>query len=87
MEKMIVRTLRQQDYLTCWQLMQKFTNERDEHTPDEIWLLEHHPVFTQGQNGKPEHIINSGNIPIIQTDQRRTGDLSWSRSINGLYLD
>lgn len=49
--------------------MQTFTNERDEATPDEIWLLQHHPVFTQGQAGKPEHLLNPGNIPVVQTDR------------------
>jgi len=69
MQELIIRTLGQQDYLSCWQRMQNFTNARHEETPDEIWLLEHLPVFTQGQNGKPEHIINPGNIPIVQTDR------------------
>lgn len=58
-----------QDYTTCWQAMQDFTNQRTPETTDEIWLLEHHPVFTQGQNGKPEHVLNPGNIPIVQTDR------------------
>jgi lipoyl(octanoyl) transferase len=58
-----------QDYLTSWQAMQTFTAERQDDTPDEIWLLEHAPVFTQGQNGKPEHILNPGNIPIIKVDR------------------
>ena len=49
--------------------MQNFTNQRDEATIDEIWLLEHTPVFTQGQNGKTEHVLNSGNIPVIQSDR------------------
>lgn len=64
-----VRWLARQDYLTCWESMQNFTNTRDENTVDEIWLLEHHPVFTQGQNGKPEHVLNPGTIPVIQTDR------------------
>jgi lipoyl(octanoyl) transferase len=69
MDNLIVRRLGLQEYANCWQAMQAFTNQRNEHTPDEIWLLEHSPVFTQGQNGKPEHIINPGNIPIVQTDR------------------
>jgi lipoyl(octanoyl) transferase len=64
-----MRWLGWQDYSTCWQAMQKFTNERSAETMDEIWFLEHHPVFTQGQNGKPEHILNAGDIPIVQTDR------------------
>lgn len=64
-----VRWLARQDYLPCWDAMQQFTNSRDENTIDEIWLLEHNPVFTQGQNGKPEHVLNAGDIPVIQTDR------------------
>lgn len=64
-----VRWLNIQDYSTCWRAMQQFTNERTPETTDEIWFLEHHPVFTQGQNGKPEHVLNPGNIPIVQTDR------------------
>ncbi len=65
----IVRELGLQDYLPCWHAMQTFTNTRDEKTFDEIWLLEHPSVFTQGQNGKPEHILFPGNIPVIPTDR------------------
>lgn len=68
-ESVTVRWLGRVDYQPTWQAMQVFTQQRDETTPDEIWLLEHNPVFTQGQNGKPEHILNPGNIPIIQTDR------------------
>ena len=64
-----VRWLGQQDYLSCWQAMRDFTNQRDDMTADEIWLLEHPPVFTQGQNGKPEHVLNPANIPVVQTDR------------------
>ncbi|MBV1775072.1 lipoyl(octanoyl) transferase LipB [Burkholderiaceae bacterium DAT-1] len=49
--------------------MQAFTDARSESTPDELWLLEHPPVYTQGQAGKPEHVLNPGNIPIIQIDR------------------
>lgn len=65
----IVRTLGLQDYLTTWLAMQQFTNSRDENTVDEIWLLEHPAVFTQGQNGKPEHVLSPGDVPLIQTDR------------------
>lgn len=58
-----------QDYQACWDAMKAFTDHRDETTPDEIWLLQHPPVFTQGQNGKAEHILNAGDIPIIQVDR------------------
>jgi len=64
-----IRSLGLQDYQTCWQAMQTFTQQRDENTPDEIWSVQHFPVFTQGQNGKPEHVLNPGNIPIIQADR------------------
>lgn len=49
--------------------MQRFTAERDALTPDEIWLVEHPPVYTLGQAGKPEHLLNPGNIPVVQTDR------------------
>jgi len=64
-----VRWLGLQDYAPCLQAMKDFTHQRDENTPDEIWLLEHHPVFTQGQNGKEEHLLQTGDIPVIQTDR------------------
>jgi lipoyl(octanoyl) transferase len=64
-----VRWLGCKDYQPCWQAMQTFTQNRDEATADEIWLLEHNPVFTQGQNGKPEHVLNPGDIPVVQTDR------------------
>lgn len=64
-----IRWLGRQDYLSSWEAMQQFTNHRDEQTVDEIWLLEHDPVFTQGQNGKPEHVLDAGNIPIVATDR------------------
>ncbi len=64
-----VRCLGRQDYSSCWSSMREFTDTRDEKTPDEIWLLEHHPVFTQGQNGKAENLLNPGSIPVIQTDR------------------
>jgi lipoyl(octanoyl) transferase len=67
--KVITRLLGLQDYQTCWQAMRQFTDQRNENTCDEIWLLEHHPVFTQGQNGKAEHLLNPGTIPIINVDR------------------
>lgn len=57
------------DYVPTWQAMQAFTAARDETTPDELWLLEHPPVYTQGQAGKPEHVLNPGDIPIVQIDR------------------
>jgi len=49
--------------------MHEFTDTRDENTPDEIWLVEHPPVFTQGQAGKAEHLLMPGDIPVIQSDR------------------
>ena len=65
----LVKKLGLQDYQSVWAAMQAFTNERDETTRDEIWLVEHPPVFTQGQAGKPEHLLNPGEIPVVQTDR------------------
>ena len=64
-----VRNLGLTHYASVLVDMQKFTNERTELTGDEIWITEHHPVFTQGHNGKPEHLINPGDIPVIQIDR------------------
>jgi lipoyl(octanoyl) transferase len=49
--------------------MQDFTAGRDEHTPDQIWLCEHPPVFTQGQAGKSEHVMQSGDIPVVASNR------------------
>lgn len=57
------------EYEPTWRAMQRFTDERDEHTRDEIWFLEHPPVFTLGLNGKPEHILAAGDIPVIKIDR------------------
>jgi lipoyl(octanoyl) transferase len=57
------------DYVSCWQAMKNFTDQRNADSADEIWALEHAPVFTQGQNGKAEHVLNPGNIPVIKTDR------------------
>ncbi len=64
-----VRELGLQDYLPVWQAMQRFTNERTPETADELWLLQHNPVFTQGQAGKPEHLLLPGDIPVVQSDR------------------
>lgn len=55
--------------------MKKMTENRDENTPDELWILQHNDVLTQGQAGKPEHILIPSNIPIVQTD--RGGQVTW----------
>lgn len=64
-----MRQLGLQDYRPVWQSMTDFTNQRTPETPDELWLVEHPPVFTQGQAGKPEHLLLPGDIPVIQTDR------------------
>lgn len=56
-------------YEPLWQEMQSYTDSRGPESPDEIWLLEHTPVFTQGQTGKAEHVLNAGDIPIVKTDR------------------
>ena len=66
---LIVRELGLQPYLPVWQEMQRFTDQRNEATADECWLLQHPPVFTLGKNGKPEHIHDPGSIPVIQSDR------------------
>lgn len=65
----ICRILGIQEYLPVWKDMKQFTATRNSTTPDEIWCLEHYPVYTQGQAGKPEHILNTTTIPIIQSDR------------------
>ena len=64
-----VRELGLVEYTPTWQAMQRFTDSRDPNTVDEIWLLEHAPVFTQGQAGKAEHLLLPGEIPVVQADR------------------
>jgi lipoyl(octanoyl) transferase len=66
---LIVNSLGTKDYLDIWHKMQHFTVNRNEQTIDQLWLLQHPPVYTQGQAGKPEHILNTQNIPIVQSDR------------------
>src|SRR5690606_2181371 len=56
-------------YLPTWEAMREFTEARTETTPDEIWLVEHEPVYTLGQAGKPEHLLNPGGIPVVKCDR------------------
>ena len=65
----VLRRLGLVDYETVWRDMQTFTLERDEETADEIWIVEHPPVYTLGLNGKREHLLNIANIPVIETDR------------------
>ena len=64
-----IKYLGQVDYLSTWQAMKQFTVQRAPGTPDEIWLVQHPPVYTQGQAGKPEHLLDAHGIPVIKTDR------------------
>lgn len=64
-----------QAYTPMFEAMKQLTHERNEQTSDELWLLQHHSVLTQGQAGKEEHILFSTDIPIVQTD--RGGQVTW----------
>ncbi|MDE1461855.1 lipoyl(octanoyl) transferase LipB [Spartinivicinus poritis] len=68
-QPLIFRYLSQQSYSDVFQMMKQFTESRQPDTADEIWLLEHDPVFTQGQAGKTEHVLMPGDIPIVQADR------------------
>ncbi|KJY85487.1 octanoyltransferase [Vibrio galatheae] len=67
--QLVVKHLGRQDYEPIWQAMHDFTDNRTEETPDEVWLVEHNPIFTQGQAGKAEHLLNTGDIPVVQSDR------------------
>ena len=66
---LLVRRFGRQPYEPVLQGMRDFTNGRDETTPDELWLLEHDPVFTLGQAGKPEHVLAAGDIPVLKVER------------------
>lgn len=66
---MNIKYLGRQDYQPVFEAMKAFNAERGEHTEDELWLVEHPPVFTQGLAGKPEHLLCSGSIPVVQIDR------------------
>lgn len=57
------------EYPKTWQAMRDFTELRNEETPDQLWLVEHAPVYTLGQAGRPEHILDSGAIPVVHCDR------------------
>jgi lipoyl(octanoyl) transferase len=65
----VLRRLGRVDYLPTVQAMRDFTESRDAHTPDEIWLCEHPPVYTQGVAGDPAHVLAAGGIPVVQTNR------------------
>ncbi|MGL4251121.1 MAG: lipoyl(octanoyl) transferase LipB [Aeromonas sp.] len=66
---LIVRQLGRRPYQPVWDAMKAFTDNRTGDTPDEFWVVEHDPVYTQGQAGKAEHLLNPGNIPVVQSDR------------------
>ena len=63
------KTLRGADYLATLEAMREFSSQRDDNTPDELWQVEHAAIFTLGQAGKEEHILNAGSIPVIRTER------------------
>ena len=65
----LLRDRGRQSYEPVWRAMQRFTGARDADTPDELWLVEHDPVFTLGQAGKPEHVLMPGDIPVLHVDR------------------
>jgi lipoyl(octanoyl) transferase len=65
----LVRDLGRRPYEPVWRAMQAFTDRRDEATADELWLVEHDPVFTLGQAGRPEHVLAAGDIPVVHVDR------------------
>ena len=68
-KRIVVRRLGLCDYLPTLQAMREFTDRREERTPSELWVVEHRPVFTQGQAGRPEHLISPGGIRVVQSDR------------------
>ncbi|MCL7940873.1 lipoyl(octanoyl) transferase LipB [Halomonas sp. ATCH28] len=65
----LLHRLGRRPYTPVWQAMRDLTDGRDARTPDQFWLVEHDPVFTQGQAGKPEHLLMPGDIPVVATDR------------------
>jgi lipoyl(octanoyl) transferase len=68
-EVLHVRDLGRQPYDAVWQAMEAVTDARDESAPHQLWLVEHEPVFTLGQAGKPEHVLAPGDIPVVRTNR------------------
>ena len=69
MTPVVVRWLGRVPYEPTWRAMQQFTEQRDADTPDELWLLEHEPVFTLGMNADPSHVLAPGDIPVVRIDR------------------
>ncbi|WP_330925884.1 lipoyl(octanoyl) transferase LipB [Candidatus Sororendozoicomonas aggregata] len=68
-EPLLIRQLGRLPYEPVWQAMKTFTDQRNADTPDELWVVEHEPVFTQGQAGKAEHVLAAGDIPVVKVDR------------------
>ncbi len=68
-DRFVVRTLGRVAYEPTWRRMQEFTAQRTADTPDELWLCEHPPVFTQGLAGKPEHLLHDIGVPVVKIDR------------------
>lgn len=67
--ELLIRQLGRQPYESVWLDMQRFTDQRDKNTNDEIWIVQHPPVFTLGKSGKTEHLLSTGDIPVVQVDR------------------
>lgn len=67
--QLLVRQLGRRPYQPVWDAMKAFTDSRTPDTPDEFWVVEHDPVYTQGQAGKAEHLLAPGDIPVVQSDR------------------
>lgn len=76
---MEIRRLGQVEYEPTWHAMQAFTASRTADTPDELWIVEHPPVYTLGQAGKPEHVLRDVDIPIVRID--RGGQVTYHLSL------
>jgi lipoyl(octanoyl) transferase len=68
-DSLVIRQLNTMDYSQVWHAMKDFTDNRDDSVIDELWLVEHQPVFTQGQAGKAEHVLVPGDIEVVQVDR------------------
>lgn len=66
---LLVKQLGLQPYEIVWRAMRDYTDQRTPSSPDQLWLLQHPPVFTLGQAGKPEHLLSPGEIPVLKTDR------------------
>lgn len=69
MSELLVRRLGQVEYRHSWDAMQRYTRERDPGSADQLWLLEHPRVFTLGRAGRPEHLLDPGDIPVVMADR------------------